>query len=69
MVNDNDCRGVLVLDVVQQGKRFQVFRTRDGIQLFAGYCDGSMSIEADRADVAMRALIKKHLKSHGASEA
>ena len=28
---------------------------------FAGYCDGKLSLTADRPDVAARALIRKHV--------
>jgi hypothetical protein len=50
-----------VLDFVEGGMLFQVYRTADGIVQYEGCCNGKLSITADRADLAARALVQKHI--------
>ncbi len=44
------------------GHRFKVVEVPENIQYpFAGFCDDALSVSATRADIAMRALERKHL--------
>uniref|UniRef100_A0AB74UMT3 Uncharacterized protein n=1 Tax=Caulobacter phage BL57 TaxID=3348355 RepID=A0AB74UMT3_9VIRU len=44
-----------------QGHLFEVYKAPEGhTHQFVGYCDGELSVSANRVDVAIRALALKH---------